>query len=69
MKTVGEVFNTLDEEQRAAVYYVIGCYVEDGVDPGDNKIFERLMPTLNSEQKRIVDLMIVEAMKMEHAGN
>ena len=61
--TVLELYETLDDEQRRAVYYMLGCNIERGKDPRNTITYNRLISTLNDKQKKAMELLIDEVMK------
>lgn len=75
-KTIEDVFNTLNDEQKDAVYFLIGQAMENGSgesddsDDGevehadtDNKTVQDVFDTLNEEQKNMVYFLIGQAVE------
>lgn len=78
-KTIEDVFSTLNDEQKDAVYFLIGQAMEDGSgesddsddsDDGevehadtDNKTVQDVFDTLNEEQKNMVYFLIGQAVE------
>ena len=78
-KTIKDVFDTLTDEQKDAVYFLIGQAMEDGSDESDdsddsddgevkhadtgNKTVQDVFNTLNEEQKNMVYFLIGQAVE------
>ena len=61
--TVAEIFETLTEDQKQALYYILGYYIEKGKSPRRLVKYYWLVAPLDDNQKLMVEFLIDEVMK------
>ena len=67
--TISEIVDTLTEEQKRQLYYLVGSALEDRKDPRGRKTeYRDLVKPLEEIQKKCVDSLIDEALKESKKG-